>query len=153
MIINNKILGIIAFIAYFMADTFTTCAAVYLYSANAESNPAMFAAIDSYGLLGFIALKLIISLCIIVPSYILSIRQATHITGISALIAITMGGAVVSLNNAVALLTGTSIFYQLFGNGSFLGPGVIVGFAMLVAGLLIYGIMNKKEHDHKPGLH
>lgn len=151
--INNKILGVIAFIAYFMADTITTCAAVYLYSANAESNPAMFATIGSYGLLGFIALKLTISLCIIIPSYIMSSRPVTHITGISALIAITMGGVVVTVNNTAALLTGTSIFYQLFGNGSFMGPGIIVGVAMLVAGLIIYGILNKKEHDHKPGLY
>lgn len=142
-----------AFLAYFVADAITTCAAVYLYGANAESNPAMFATIGSGGLLGFVALKLIISLCIIIPSYILSSQPVTHITGISALIAITMGGVIVTLNNAGALLTGTSIFYEVFGDSSFLGPGVLVGVAMLAAGMLIYGILNKKEHDHMHGLH
>lgn len=153
MTINNKILGLTAFLAYFAADAITTCAAVYLYGMNAESNPAMLATIGSYGLFGFITLKLVISLCIIIPSYLLSSRPATYITGISALIAISMGGVIVTLNNAGALLTGTSIFYVLFGNSSFLGPGVVVGVTMLAAGLLIYGILNKREHDHKPGLY
>lgn len=142
-----------AFLAYFAADAITTCAAVYLYGTNAESNPAMFATIGSFGLIGFITLKLTISLCIIIPSYVMSSQPVTRITGTSALIAITIGGLIVTLNNAGALLTGTSIFYELFGNSSFLGPGALVGVAMLVAGLLIYGLLDKKEHDHKPGLY
>jgi len=152
MTINHKILGLTAFLAYFVADAITTCAAVYLYGTNAESNPAMFTTIGSYGLFGFIALKLTISMCIIIPSYILSLQPATRITGISALIAITMGGVIVTLNNAGALLTGSSIFYKIFGNSSFLGPGALVGVAMIGAGLLIYGILNRREHDHKPGI-
>ncbi len=141
------------YLIYFLADAITNRAAVYFYGTNAESNPAMLATIGSYGRFGFIALQLTTTMCIIIPSYLISLQPVTCITGTSALIAITIGGVIVTLNNAGALLTGTSIFYELFGNSYFMGPGVLVGVAMLVAGLLIYGIMYKWEHDHKPGLY
>lgn len=152
MSIDHKILGLTAFVAYFGMDALTTCIAVYMYGVNAESNPAMAAAFGASGLIGFLALKFIVSLIIIVPPYLMLSLPGSRAIGISALLAITMGGVVVTVNNIGVLLTGTSVFYYLFGDSSFAGPGILVGLTMLVAGLLIYGTLNLMEHGqyHKP---
>lgn len=112
-----------------------------LFWQGAESNPALLAAFGSYGLAGFVALKLALSLAIILPSYELAVMPGTRPVGISAMSAITAGGALATINNVSALATGTSLFYSLLGDGSFVGPGVLVALAMLITGALTYGIL------------
>ncbi len=142
--LNNKVLGLTAFVTYFGLDALTTCAGVYRYGINAEANPTMLAALGASGIIGFIALKLLLSLSLTVPSYVLSTLPGSRAIGTSALIAITTGGILVSINNASALLMGTSIFYGIFSNASFIGPGIFVGLAMFLAGAIAYIAMNVK---------
>jgi hypothetical protein len=142
MVLNKKALGLTAFITYFGLDALTTCIGVHLFGMNAEVNPAMLATLGAFGLVGFMSLKLALSLGLTLPSYVLSTHQETSSIGISALIAIIAGGIIVSINNAGVLLTGVSIFYVLFGSISFIGPGILIGLLMLTAGFIAYVSIN-----------
>src|SRR5271157_788971 len=149
MIPNTKLLGLTAFITYFGMDALTICLAVLISGAGAESNPLMVITLGSYGLLGFIALKLLLSIGLIVPSYILSILPGTRITGTSALVAILTGGILVTLNNATTLVMGVSIFYGLFHSIPYLNPVEIFGFIMLITSVITFAIMSLSEgHVH-----
>lgn len=142
-------LGLTAFLTYFGLDAITTCIADYMYVAGAESNPAMLITPGSYGLVGFIVLKLILSLGLTIPSYKLSTQPNTRITGISTLLAITTGCVLVIINNMCALLTGTSLLFNIFGSGSFVGPGILIGLAMVMTGFVIFIALSLSDrHDH-----
>ena len=143
---QNIILFLMAFAAYFEADTATTCAAVFLYGSGAESNPTVLAAFGSGGLAGFLLLKLALSLLIILPSFYLLIESSTRTMGMSALLAITIGGLVVSTNNLSAILTGISPLYILLGGCSFLQSGTVIGIIILVSGLVIYYLLNHRSN-------
>ena len=144
MAIDTRILGMTAFGTYFGLDMLTTFVAIRSYGVYAESNPAMLVAFGTFGLAGFIAVKLALSLLITVPAYALSVLPGTRHLGISALTSIIAGGMLVSLNNVSALATGASLFHGLYGDGSFAGPGLIVGFTMLFIGALTYGILSQR---------
>jgi len=151
MVLNKKALGWTAFITYFGLDALTTCIGVYILGMKAEANPAMLATLGAFGLIGFMALKLTLSLGLTLPSYALSIRPDTSDMGTSALIAIIAGGIIVSINNAGVLLTGVSVFYILFGSLSFIGPGILIGLLMLTAGFIAYMSMNAhSRHRRQP---
>ena len=145
MRINTKLMAIGAFISYFVLDAITTCVAIRTYGAGAESNPAMSMAMGISGLAGFLTLKFIISLIVVLASYVLATRPGTMATGISALIAITAGGLLTAANNTSALLTGTSLFYGLFGDASFIGPGTVIIAAMFAAGISAYAFITLRS--------
>jgi hypothetical protein len=151
----TKILGIGAFTTYFCLDALTTCAAVGLYGVGAESNPVMLAALGSHGLIGFLALKLAISVALVLTAYAMTTNPGTRITGISALVAIMTGGVLVTLNNASAIVNGTSLFYEQIGI-SYLGGGGFIALAMLLAGLIVFSILSisdRRAHSYKLNLH
>jgi hypothetical protein len=143
--LDARILGIGALASYFGMDMLTTYIAICFFGIGAESNPAMLLAFNLYGLAGFVAIKLALSILLIVPSYALSLLPGTRPVGISALTAITTGGVLVAINNVSALATGASLFYGLFGDRSFASPGIIIAFTMLFIGALTYGVMSLRS--------
>ncbi|HTY92138.1 MAG TPA: DUF5658 family protein [Methanocella sp.] len=142
---NTELLGLSAFVSYFGLDALTTCAGVCLYGIGAEANPAMSFALGSGGLAGFILLKLILSLCLVIPAYFFALHPGTKALGESALAAILAGGGLAAINNMQVLLTGTSPFFMALGRRTYLAPGVTIAIIMFFVGMATYITLTLKD--------
>lgn len=142
---NMKVLGFSAFVSYFGLDALTTCIAIFLFGVAAESNPAMFLAMCMGGIIGFLASKFILSLCLVVPSFLLAARPETKAVGEGALMAIFAGGALAAINNIQVLMTGTSLLSRIYYQNSYVGPGLIVTVLMFLIGLGTYILVYLKD--------
>jgi len=85
------------------------------------------------------------SLSLILPSFILSLQPGAKAVGVSALAAITAGGALAAINNIQVLLTGSSVFSAASVHGSYLEPGLLIAAAMLAIGGTTYVAMSLKD--------
>lgn len=123
--------------AYFVADTFTTLLGIVL-GIGVESN-SMYLALGN-GVVGIVVYKVGLTLFLVGFSVLLTITNF-RCAGISALVAITVGGVLATLNNLVTILTGISLFHGWMGL-SILWSQYLVLFTMLLVAITNLAIMN-----------
>jgi hypothetical protein len=145
----EKILIVAAVITYFIADTFTTIIGVFL--GGIESNN-MYAMLDGGSLMGIILLKLGLTILLVGTATLLMFTRLRN-EGISALIAIFVGGVLATLNNIVTIFTGFSLFYGWMGLSILEGQYLILLIMLVVAlvSLIIINIITPRRKVDKKG--